>query len=301
MTRKLFILVLVAIFVSSCGGGSGGDSASPPSPKPTPTPTTGVSTYFYFSSSHDALSVLNTPQAKLLLAQYSEVIAGIDAGGDTRSSEFLDRVQKMRGFGWKLHVYLEGPGGPTGSSWSADECMRVHAAAQLYISKPIPPEDQCQDDSSAWMKEWNDTGFFKQLEDQLHDLQLLGVESVEVDNLYRAGYGDGARPISEFVTRFVKGKAADNSIRLLLKNVSSPSELDAILAASPRTEIANFMILEEDLNSQWCAIQAAGKTYDIVAAFSWNTSDYHAEVDDMGRDLVLSGPLPTERQQFRCR
>ena len=297
MTRAFLNLILAAFVMD---GGGGGDSPAAALRRSAPPPTSSGSSYFYFSSGHDALSVLSTPQAKGRIGKYSNVIAGIDAGGDTGSPAFLDRMQKMRSFGWRLHVYLEGPGGPTGSSWSPDECMRVHSAAQLYVNVPVPPGDQCQDDTAAWMKEWNDTGFFRQLQRQLRDLQAFGVESVEVDNLYRAGYGDGGRPLAEFVTRFMNGKTVDNSIRLLLKNVSSPAELDAVLAASPRSAIADFMILEEDFKGQWCAIRAAGHKYGIVTAFSWNTSDYHAEVDSLGRDLVLAGSQPNERRTFSC-
>jgi hypothetical protein len=235
---------------------------------------------------------LTTTQAKAALAKYTNVIAGIDAGGSTNSPDFLSQVQAMRARGWRLHVYLEGPGGPTGSSWAADECVRVQTAARIYVSKPIPAGDSCQNDSAEWMKEWNQTGFFKQLQQQLIDLQPLGVESVEVDNLYRAGYGDGdgAKPLSDFIVRFNNGKAANNRIKLLLKNIGSPAELDALVAASPRAAIADYMILEEDYKSQWCSLQSTGKKHGIVAAFSWDTFDYHAEVDSSGKDLVLAGP-----------
>jgi hypothetical protein len=275
----------------ACGGGS---------PAPTPTPTPGTQTYFYFSSGHDALNTLTTSQAKAALAKYTSVIAGIDARGSTSSPEFLSRVQNLHAQGWRLHVYLEGPGGPTGGSWSADECLRVQNAAKLYVSKSVPVSDHCQDDNADWMREWNQAGFFKQLQQQLIDLQPLGVESVEVDNLYRAGYGDGATPLSDFIVRFNNGKAANNTIKLLLKNIGSPAELDTILAASPRAAIADYMILEEDLKTQWCALQSKGKKYGIVAAFSWNTFDYHAETDSSGKDLVLSGPTQSERQSFAC-
>lgn len=40
----------------------------------------------------------------------------------------------MRANGWLIHVYMEGPGGPTGSSWSPDECQRVQAGARIYVS-----------------------------------------------------------------------------------------------------------------------------------------------------------------------
>jgi hypothetical protein len=176
----------------------------------------------------------------------------------------------------------------------------VQKAASRYVQQPIPAGDRCQDDNAAWMKEWNQTGFFKQLQQQLSDLQPLGVASVEVDNLYRAGYGDGAAPLSDFIVRFQNGKAADNPIKLLLKNVGSPAELDAILAASPRAAIADTMILEEDLKDQWCALRRRGKTYGIGAAFSWSTFDYHAEVDSSGTDLVLSGPAQSARRGFSC-
>lgn len=287
--RTVSNLTLFSLLVA-CGSAAGASAAM-----------ADVPTYFYFSSGHEALTALTTNQAKAALTKYTNVIAGIDARDSTSSPEFLSRVRNLRAQGWRLHVYLEGPGGPTGSSWSADECARVQNAAKRYVSKSVPVGDSCQDDNAEWMKEWNQTGFFYQLQQQLIDLQPLGVESVEVDNLYRAGYGTAAKPLSDFIVRFNNGKAADNSIRLLLKNVGSPDELDAILAASPRAAIANYMILEEDLKDQWCALQSAGKKYGIVAAFSWNTFDYHAETDSSGKDLVLSGPAQGQRQGVICK
>ena len=295
-TNCKILSVVFCALLSACGGGGGDNTSSQgiapaatpaaaapgpnavPTPAPTPTPAPSAQTYFYFSSGYDALTVLGTAQSKAALAKYTNVIAGIDAGGATASSDFLSRAQKLRAQGWRLHVYLEGPGGPTGSSWGADECLRVQAAAKTYGTNPVPAGDTCGNDNAAWMKEWNDTGFFKQLQQQLKDLQPLGVESVEVDNLYRAGYADSLKPLSEFITRFNNGKAATNPIKLLLKNIGSPGELDALLAASPRAAIADYMILEEDFKSQWCALQSSGKKYGITAAFSWNTSDYHAEI-----------------------
>jgi len=291
--RKFLTLALCSLSLA-CGG------CRAPGPSPTPTTTSGSLTYFYFSSGHKALEVLTTPKAKAALATYSAVVAGIDADGDTSSPDFLSRVQKMRTQGWRVHVYLEGPGGPTGNSWAPDECVRVQNAAKIYVTKSIPANDTCQDDNADWMKEWNQTGFFKQLQQQLSELQPLGVESVEVDNLYRAGYGDGATPLSDFIVRFNSGKSANNPIKLLLKNIGSPAELDTILAASPRTAIADYMILEEDFKNQWCALRSTGKKYGIVVGFSWNTFDYHAEVDSNDEDLVLSGPAQRERQTFAC-
>lgn len=297
---SLFSLLL------SCGGSG---NAPTPTPTPTPTlpPTTTLSTttpsapsYFYFSSNYDALSAIATNRAKAALSGYTSIVAGIDAGGNTGSPAFLSRVQNFRAQGWRLHVYLEGPGGPTGGSWSADECLRVQYAARLYGTQSVPVGDRCQQDNADWMKEWNRTGFFKLLQQQLIELQPLGVESVEVDNLHRAGYGSGAKPLSDFIVRFNNGRAPGNTIKLLLKNIESPAELDAILAASPRAAIADYMILEEDFKSQWCPLQSRGKQYGIVAAFSWNTFDYHAETDSNGKDLVLSGPATRERQNFTC-
>ena len=207
----------------------------------------------------------------------------------------------MRTNGWRLHVYLEGPGGPTGSTWAPDECQRVQAAARIYVSVPVPASDRCQDDNAAWMREWNQTGFFRQLQQQLIELQPLGVDSVEVDNLSRAGYGDGAaQTLSDFIIRFNNGKAANNTIKLLLKNIATPAELDALVAASPRSAIADYMILEEGFQNQWCALQSRARQYGIVAAFSWSTFDYHAETDNSGTDLVLAGPEQSSRQRFVC-
>jgi hypothetical protein len=295
------LAALASLLLSAgCGGGSSDAAAPAPAPAPAPNPAPGGSAYFYFSSNNDALSVLTGSDAKAKLATYSSVIAGVDAGGDTQSADLVIALQHLRSVGFRLHVYLEGPGGPTGSAWSADECARIHAAAKQYVNAIIPPSDTCQDDSASWMIQWNDAGFFKQLQQQLVDLNAMGVESVEVDNLYRAGYGPGLKPVSDFVTRFQSGRPAGSSIKLLLKNLGSASEVDAILSSVSRPTIADFMIVEEDFKPQWCSIAKASKRYGVNTVFSWDTNNYHAEGDTSGRDLRLAGPVFPERITFGC-
>ena len=299
--RSALLAALASLALSAgCGGGGSDAGAPPPAPAPAPSPAPGSSAYFYFSSNNDAPSVLTGSGAKAKLATYGSVIAGVDAGGDTQSADLVSALQQLRSDRFRLHVYLEGPGGPTGSAWSADECARIHAAAKQYVSAPIPPSDTCQDDSASWMMQWNDTGFFKQLRQQLADLGTMGVESVEVDNLYRAGYGLGLKPVSDFVTRFQSGKPAGSSIKLLLKNLGSASEVDTVLSAVPRSGVADFMIVEEDFKSQWCSIAQASKRHGVTTVFSWDTNNYHAEGDTSGRDLGLAGPTAPERATFSC-
>lgn len=49
--------------------------------------------------------------------------------------------------------------------------------------------------------------------------------------LFRDGYAEDLKPLSGFVIRFNNGKADNNPIKLLQKNIGSPAELDALLAA----------------------------------------------------------------------
>jgi hypothetical protein len=274
-------------------------ACSPTTPPSTLTPQGAPREYFYFSSDHDAGTVLSTPESAARL-EGARVIAGVDPAGELSSTEFRGSVEELRADGRGVHVYLEGPGGPTGDSWASDECERIHRAA-VSVGLTVPAGDDCGNDGAAWMKEWNESGFLRYLEAQLQQLARYDIYSVEVDNLARAGYGAGRKPLSEFIASFsAVANRAGSGAKLLLKNVETTEELSKTLAHSDRKAIADYLIVEEYLDDQWCDIAKAARAHDIQVAFSWDTNHFHAEVDDRGRDLVLAGPKQSARKSFRC-
>lgn len=255
--------------------------------------------YFYFSSDDDAVDVLSEPSSVEALGA-ATVVAGIDPGGDLESEEFVERADALREQGRRIHVYLEGPGGPTGDDWTPDECERIKAAA-TDAGVTVPANDDCGDDDSPWLREWNESAFLVHVERQLAALSSYDIYSIEIDNLARAGFGLEQRPLSELVALFAATRErAGSSARLLLKNIESSGELLAVLDDSERELLADYLILEEYLKDDWCAIAATARERGLTAAFSWDTYHFHAETDELGRDRVLAGPKRAERRRFAC-
>lgn len=299
MNDRALSLGCLVVLALGCACDSSRGSADEPAEVPEPAGQQTPASYFYFSSDDDAVDVLSEPGAIAVLGD-ATVIAGIDPGGDLESSEFQERIDALRAQGRRLHVYLEGPGGPTGDAWTADECERITAAA-TSVGLSVPEGDDCGDDDAPWLSAWNESGFLLHVEHQLALLSDYDVYSVEVDNLARAGFGEDQAPLSEFLALFADARArAGSAARLLLKNIESGAELEDVVQGGERELVADYMILEEYLAEDWCELATTAKEHAVTAAFSWDTYHFHAEVDDRGRDLLLAGPMQAERRRFDC-
>lgn len=295
-------LWVASLILLGCAGDGGTRNVEPPR-----SITPGAKKYFYFSSDDSATKVLLTEKGKEALAG-SSVIAGIDPGGDVQSATFQKSVQDMKDAGWSVHVYLEGPGGPTDGKWDPEECVRIHRAAESLGEQGIPADDECKKDAEPWMVRWNGTRFLTYLEGQLARMAQLAlpVDSVEVDNLARGGYGAGQqKPLADFVSWFAaaRGRAKSNA-RLLLKNIETTAELDTTVEGTRREMVADFMIVEEYIENEnkgrWCDLVLAARKHGIATALSWDTNHFHAETDDLGKDLVLAGPEQAKRKAWAC-
>ncbi|MCA9793847.1 MAG: peptidoglycan-binding protein [Candidatus Eremiobacteraeota bacterium] len=139
-----------------------------------------------------------------------------------------DRAAKEAGA--RRHVYLEGPGGPTGDKWDPEEKQRVVRAARgqgIDTSRP------------GWMKEWNSTGWKNHTHDQLKDFKKQGFESAEIDNLYR-GLGDSPRRLVDFYKEYAGWHSQGDVPSLLMKNVDKP-QMQAVVEAVNRGDLPRSM------------------------------------------------------------
>jgi len=187
--------------------------------------------YFLFSSAGVSIPAIRSAHAR-----YGNIMVGFDSGDIPAAS-----LKVARELGAQLEIYVEGPGGPTGSSWSADERERVRKAAQ---SVGI-------DTSRAdWMKkEWDRHGWkeyaFRQLEGYLQQ----GYKSAEIDNLDRV-IGDSPGALITFYKEYAGRVAAQKAPQLIMKNISETQLAQVVEAVKsgrlPRSMFSEFHISEKD-------------------------------------------------------
>lgn len=233
----------------------------------------------YFSFASEASIVLNQNLTSVVNKVGSNFMLGGDAGYPFVGSEFVSIMRRADQYGAKKHVYLEGPGGPTGSGGIAgDECQRMIERARR-VGIPID-RNNCSS-SAKWIKTWNVTGWW---DSSLLEIQYFydryKISSVEIDNLYRAGVESSASVV-RFLQKFQTAMMAKNlPVTLMLKNVDVDN-LNAIRAAInagtvKREYITDFAISEEDFRGQWPAIKRASKLIGIATLTSSNTYNYQA-------------------------
>lgn len=236
----------------------------------------------YFTFASDANIVLRQDLNKIASKTGGNLMVGGDAGYPDISAEFVSVMRKADSVGAKKHVYLEGPGGPTGSGGIAgDECQRMMKRARavgISIDK-----NSCAS-SNRWVKEWNRTGWWASSKAEIQYFNShFGAVSFEIDNLYRAGI-ESSSSVVTFVRRFQSAMRELNlPATLLLKNVTV-EDLNAIRADINGTDgnriqrafLTDFMISEEDFRGDWPSITAAAKKIGIKMLKSSNTNNYQA-------------------------
>lgn len=233
----------------------------------------------YFTFASDADIILRQNLSSVVSRVGSNFMVGGDSGYPFVSQEFIRVMRKADSYGAKKHVYLEGPGGPTGNGGIAgDECQRMIERARR-VGIPID-RNNCSS-SAKWIKTWNSTGWW---DSTLLEVQYFydryAISSVELDNLYRAGVESSASVV-RFIVRFQTAMAARNlPVTLLLKNMDVDN-LNAIKAAIDagtirRSSLTDFSISEEDFKSDWPAIKRASKRIGITTLTSSNTYNYQA-------------------------
>lgn len=194
----------------------------------------------------------------------SRVMIGVSDVGRKAQS-----VKAARRVGAQLMVYLEGPGGETGSSGIAtDEMQRMKAGARsvgIDVSR------------RGWMKAWNAWGWKLVLQQKLAHYASEGFSAAEIDNLPRAGIEGPARQI-EFFKEYAHWHERGVAPKLMLKNMSQ-RELAALKKALAQWELrrslfADFAISEGGDRKRQAEI---AKSMGIQMLHSFNTYHYAAK------------------------
>lgn len=237
----------------------------------------------YFTFASDANIVLKQNLKPIAEKFNGNIMLGGDASYPFVSDEFKQIMAKANSLKAKKHVYLEGPGGPTGSTGIAsDECDRMIARAKK-VNITID-RNNCSN-GSKWIKKWNDDGWWLSLISEVKYFHKnYGVTSIEVDNLYRAGI-ESPETVLVFLKDFQAEMKKNNlPVSVLVKNLTvsdlnilakeiNSSKPDRLL----RSTLTDFMISEEDFSDQWTSITKAAAKIGIKMLKSQDTNDYQAK------------------------
>lgn len=180
--------------------------------------------------------------------------------------------------GARLHVYVGGPCGETGSSWTREEKAFVREAAKsvgITVKDPANPDD-------PGTRKWNDFGWRQFTHAQLEGLKTAGFESAEIDNLYKDRHvGDdptGSGTVSfyrEYASWWQRGEVP----RLAPKNLGE-KQWRAVKAAVDRGELprgmfSDFAIAEKDVLDRDAGAEVSAEM-GITALRSDDTFNYSA-------------------------
>lgn len=192
-----------------------------------------------------------------------------------RNSAMLEAYNEARRLGVRLHAYLGGPGGPTGSRITDGEMEHMRTSAGLV---------GIDTSRSNWMNEWNDWGWKKAAQEQLKVIKQLGFESYELDNLERDARiraprdADTAMKTSGLIDLYRETAKWDGSLRLMMKNLEVENLQGVEQAMNSgllnRRNFADFHISEENNRSRWPAIERASARIGIQLARSHDTYNY---------------------------
>lgn len=192
-----------------------------------------------------------------------------------RNREMMEAFNEAKRLGVRLHAYLGGPGGPTGSSITSDEMEHMRTSAR---------KAGINTDNDNWMSQWNDWGWKKTAQEQLKIVKALGFESYELDNLERDKRikaprdADTAMDTNALVNFYREAAGWDGPRRLMMKNLDVENLQGVERAMSRgllnRRNFADFHISEENNRSRWPAIERASARLGIQLARSHNTHAY---------------------------
>lgn len=217
----------------------------------------------------------------------NNILIGFDLGrldpDAVRGGNLLDAIPQQqreafrvaRELGVRLHAYLGGPFGPTGSSFeSGERQFREESARRVGINTS----------RSGWENEWNDWGWKKATQEQLKVVKQLGFESFELDNLERdkrikaPHNADTGMNTAELIKFYREVAGWDGPQRLMMKNLEVENLRGVEQAMNNgtlnRARFADFHISEENNRNQWPQIEAASARMGIQLARSHNTYAY---------------------------
>ncbi len=224
----------------------------------------------YFAFSSEPLP----PRAVQRLANrhHGNVLIGVDAGTDIGvrpGSDYEATVRAARAAGARLHVYIEGPGGPTLDRWNPGELERIRRAAARQGIDTRRPD---------WLARWNAGPWKNHAFEQLREFKRQGFESAEIDNLYRA-LGNRPERLVAFYREYAEQFRAGHLPRVVLKNINEP-QMRALVAAIrsgdlPREMFADFHIYETQAGPRGRSAELAAEL-GIRTLLSHRTHAYQA-------------------------
>lgn len=222
--------------------------------------------YMLFAS--DMLPVAEIRKAK---EKHLHVMVGFDSGNIPRKGQIEEKAFKLaKDLGAELEIYVEGPGGPTGSKWLPDERARIIAAAR---SVGIDTARR------GWeMGPWQTHGWKTFTFAQLADYRIQGFHAVEIDNL--GWVMKSPDELLEFYRDYGQRHAAGTLPQLVMKNLD-PSYLEAVAravetGAIPRQMFSEFHICETSCNYDTRKIGIISKRIKVRTILSPNTHKYDA-------------------------
>lgn len=195
-------------------------------------------------------------------------MVGFDAGNIQSSA-----LQAANETGARKHIYVEGPGGPTGNAWAPDEMTRVRNAAR---SVGI---DTSRGD---WMNQWNKQGWRDYTYKQLGDFKKKGFESAEIDNMYRdPRIKEDPKGTVNFLKEYGEKWKKGELPTLMQKNLTEPvwkAVNQAIKSGElPRGMFSDFAISESGVGNNRDTQARMASEVGIKLIKSNNTHDYDAK------------------------
>ena len=213
----------------------------------------------YFTFASRGITVPSLHAAMLKYGAF-DTFLGFDAGNIPTATVALAKAS-----GCGMSVYVEGPGGPTGTDWTPDERARVLNACILMLG------EKATFDEIDTMKAWDGGVWMDYTIQQLLHFSARGCSMAEIDNISR---------VEPDIVRFLHGYGSHRSLpKLILKNLGE-EDLKKVVDATNEGRIrgdifAGIHISERgtgDRNRQDDISQQIG----ITTLPSNNTYDYEA-------------------------
>lgn len=228
---------------------SGGLVSAPVCVRDISNPVDIIPRYFIFAS-ESLKNGIDEAFVRQKAEQYNKnVILGVDLHDD----QFDLLVNLAKSLELKLHFYLEGPGGTTGSSgWYKDEKERIDVAARnqgIQIKWKKSGSRWWPAKNDKGYLQWRDFGWKEHTKSEIEKLSLEGAYSVEIDNLYNDINGDTVENTIHLVSTFESwNKSLDRKVKIVLKNLNGPT-LEALAGAVEsgliqRSTLADFHLAE---------------------------------------------------------
>jgi hypothetical protein len=224
--------------------------------------------FFLFAS-----NTLTEKAIKAAKEKYNRVLVGFDAGAIPQTGPiYLPAFKLARDLGAELEIYVEGPGGETGTTgWAADEMARVKCAAER-----VGIDTRAKD----WLvKGWDKGGWKAYTFLQLEAYAKQGFHGAEIDNLARVI--TDADALIAFYKEYAARHKAGTFPQLVMKNISEEGMTRVVKALEtgelPRAMFSEFHIYECGQTEEWAPVDKISRAQGIRTVASRNTNRYDAK------------------------